>query len=159
MEGTALIASERLRQVSIEGWTPEHDAKHSGGELLRAATSYLDAAYGQVVGRSVKVSPPMGWPFDQSWWKPSDSVRNLAKAGALIAAEIDRIQRLPRCIYRVQLEPGVWLATGAGDPPRTLQHENAATFCARVEAEAAIAEARCYRPFHVAIIESSIVGG
>ena len=28
------------------------------------------------------------------WWKPSiDPVRNLAKAGALIAAEIDRLQR------------------------------------------------------------------
>jgi len=35
------------------------------------------------------------WPWDEEWWKPdNDAVRNLAKAGALIAAEIDRLQRL-----------------------------------------------------------------
>jgi hypothetical protein len=35
------------------------------------------------------------WPWDQDWWKPSpDPIRNLVKAGALIAAEIDRLQRL-----------------------------------------------------------------
>jgi hypothetical protein len=34
------------------------------------------------------------WPWDPSWWKPSpDPIRNLVKAGALIAAEIDRLQR------------------------------------------------------------------
>jgi hypothetical protein len=36
-----------------------------------------------------------GWPWDQKWWKPSDDpVKNLVKAGALIAAEIDRLQTL-----------------------------------------------------------------
>jgi hypothetical protein len=35
------------------------------------------------------------WPWDNKYWKPSeDKVRNLVKAGALIAAEIDRLQRL-----------------------------------------------------------------
>ena len=35
------------------------------------------------------------WPWDMKWWKPSDEdpIRNLVKAGALIAAEIDRLQR------------------------------------------------------------------
>lgn len=36
------------------------------------------------------------WPWDKSWWKPTpdDRIRELIKAGALIAAEIDRLQRL-----------------------------------------------------------------
>jgi len=34
-------------------------------------------------------------PFDEEWWKPSpdDPVWQLVKAGALIAAEIDRLRR------------------------------------------------------------------
>lgn len=37
---------------------------------------------------------PREWPWDASWWKPSpDPIANLVKAGALIAAEIDRLQR------------------------------------------------------------------
>jgi hypothetical protein len=39
-----------------------------------------------------KKDVPEDWPFDPSWWKPSeDRVRDLVKAGALIAAEIDRL--------------------------------------------------------------------
>ena len=34
------------------------------------------------------------WPFDAIWLKLTDDpIRNLVKAGALIAAEIDRLQR------------------------------------------------------------------
>lgn len=36
-----------------------------------------------------------GWPWDYKWWKPSDDpIKNLVKAGALIAAEIDRLQKV-----------------------------------------------------------------
>jgi len=36
--------------------------------------------------------PPI-WPWEKSWWKPTpnDRVKELVKAGALIAAEIDRL--------------------------------------------------------------------
>ena len=35
------------------------------------------------------------WPWDFKWWKPSDDpVKDLIKAGALIAAEIDRLQSI-----------------------------------------------------------------
>lgn len=38
---------------------------------------------------------PSEWPWEASSWRPSRSaVRNLEKAGALIAAEIDRMERL-----------------------------------------------------------------
>lgn len=36
-----------------------------------------------------------GWPWDAKWWKPSDDpIKNLVKSGALIAAEIDRLQNI-----------------------------------------------------------------
>lgn len=93
--GTARIAEERMRQVVVEGWTPGHDDGHAKGELRDAAECYLLELRarndrGQVIKR-----PPPAWPWDVSWWKPSDDpVRSLMKAGALIAAEIDRLRRM-----------------------------------------------------------------
>ncbi len=85
--GVELIAAERRRQIEQEDWTPEHDDEHSMGELRQAARAYAgDPGHAS--------NPPAGWPWDEEWWKPSeDAVRNLVKAGALIAAEIDRLQR------------------------------------------------------------------
>lgn len=34
------------------------------------------------------------WPWGTQSFKPTNSIRDLTKAGALIAAEIDRLQRL-----------------------------------------------------------------
>jgi hypothetical protein len=78
--GVQAITAERQRQIAIEGWTPAHDATHTKGELARAAACYA------LGGR-----PPGLWPWGDQWWKPSTPERNLEKAGALIAAEIDRI--------------------------------------------------------------------
>lgn len=98
MTGIELIAAERERQVSAEGWTPAHDDAHTDGELVCAAICYAEAGSGfdLSLGHDEEGKPPHPWPFEASWWKPShDLVRNLAKAGALIAAEIDRLQREP----------------------------------------------------------------
>ncbi|MCM0757438.1 hypothetical protein M7775_02505, partial [Sporomusa sphaeroides DSM 2875] len=38
--GIELIAAERQRQISQEGWTPEHDDQHANGELALAAACY-----------------------------------------------------------------------------------------------------------------------
>lgn len=94
--GAALIAAERQRQIEHEGWTPEHDDAHSTGEIVSAAVCY--AVYGSHQTRGTAeecVALVLSrWPFELTWWKPSDDpVRNLVKAGALIAAEIDRLQR------------------------------------------------------------------
>ena len=90
--GVDMIAAERERQVTQEGWSPEHDDEHDDFELTAAALCYALRATGTDFG-----GPPPGpvpWPWDASWWKPSDDpIRNLVKAGALIAAEIDRLQR------------------------------------------------------------------
>lgn len=89
--GAQMIAQERVRQIEEEGWTPEHDAEHENCELPRAARSYLaEAVFPFGPGDSL---PPALWPWDAKWWKPSsDPIRNLVKAGALIAAEIDRLR-------------------------------------------------------------------
>lgn len=107
--GIDLIAAERERQVSVEGWTPEHDDEHGVGEMTWAAVCY--AAPNPVkallprqcncrsVGECGHAFPVKvyrdPWPWDAKWDKRGkhDRIRQLAIAGALIAAEIDRLQR------------------------------------------------------------------
>lgn len=90
-DGLDLIAKERQRQIDSEGWTDQHDDGHVNGDMARAASCYAMPGY----CRS-ELFKALVWPWDDSWWKPSpeDRIRELAKAGALIAAEIDRLQRL-----------------------------------------------------------------
>lgn len=38
------IDAERQRQISVEGWTPEHDDQHDDGSLLQAAVFYYQNA-------------------------------------------------------------------------------------------------------------------
>lgn len=102
--GVARIAAERQRQVSVEGWTPEHDAEHGGGELAIAAACYAAPPYSPLRSRAFGY-----WPWANHWWKPAnagynpsgaidtkDRIRELEKAGALIAAEIDRLSAAPQ---------------------------------------------------------------
>jgi len=51
-----------------------------------------------------------------------------------------------KCWY-VELEPGVWLGDGEGDPPRTLNREHAVCWRSRLNAEQALELARTHRPF------------
>lgn len=82
------VFTERQRQVEQEGWTPEHDDQWADGELARAAACYAHDP------RPFNIVPPKDWPWDEAWWKPSDRRRDLVKAGALILAELERIDRL-----------------------------------------------------------------
>lgn len=102
--GITLIKEERERQQLDEGWGPYHDDLHRSGELNDAAIGYAYAAAKQARGESGQAylrslegagRLPVPWPWESEWWKPSDDpIRNLVKAGALIAAEIDRLSRL-----------------------------------------------------------------
>lgn len=98
--GIQLIWNERLRQEEQEGWTEEHDDQWTDGELGMAAASYVFAHTPEDIeelsGTMDTTLPPFTWPFDYSWWKPSpkDRIKELSKAGALIAAEIDRLLRI-----------------------------------------------------------------
>jgi hypothetical protein len=91
--GVAAIAEERARQVAKEGWTPEHDDEHNEGEMAEAAACYASLASEQALG-ALECPPPAAWPWAHSWWKPKDQRRNLVRAGALIAAELDRLDRI-----------------------------------------------------------------
>lgn len=89
LDGATLIAAERARQPSEEGFHPEHDAQHASNELAWAAWCYVDRAVG--THDPGDTEPPPMWPWEPSWWKPSKTpLRLLIIAGALIAAEIDR---------------------------------------------------------------------
>jgi hypothetical protein len=92
--GIELIAEERQRQIEKEGWTPEHDAHHDTGDLALAAAAYASAElYRRTTSEGYDNTPHI-WPFERKWWKPTpeNRIRELQKAGALIAAEIDRLQ-------------------------------------------------------------------
>lgn len=114
MTGIERIAAERKRQIEVEGWTPEHDADHETLEALAVAAGCYayppwaremherpvlewsggarqSDTYLRPSGRTESV--PVLWPWDAEWWKPTpdNRIRELEKAGALIAAEIDRL--------------------------------------------------------------------
>ena len=82
------VLGERQRQVTAEGWTPTHDDEHEIGELARAAACYAANATGYRLQSRINI-----WPWDREWWKPSTPRRDLIKAGALILAEIERLDR------------------------------------------------------------------
>ena len=93
MSGAEMIAAERQRQIDVEGWTVEHDDEQVSGDLARAAACYAEVSLAPAPFLR-QGFPPASWPWSFEWWKPTDDrVRNLVKAGALIAAEIDRIER------------------------------------------------------------------
>jgi hypothetical protein len=75
-------------QIEAEGWTVEHDDGHEGGEIAAAAGTYALVASGRFLAVAADF-----WPWDFQSWKPADPRRNLVKAGALILAEIERLDR------------------------------------------------------------------
>lgn len=85
------VIAERQRQMSAEGWTPEHDDEYLSGVLALAANCYCLAS--QFPNSSERDSTPSLWPFDEKWWKPTTPRRDLVKAAALILAEIERLDR------------------------------------------------------------------
>lgn len=85
------VLAERHRQIKVEGWTPEHDDEHGNGEMAAAAAFYALHAHDDP--RMKLYSFPMRWPWLPSWWKPGPARRMLVKAGALILAEIERLDR------------------------------------------------------------------
>lgn len=91
-EGAGIIAMERLRQKEEEGHTDEADDKWTREELAWAGACYAIPNYDS----NFKAQRSVPWPWDNAWYKPCDNdrIKELSKAGALIAAEIDRLLRL-----------------------------------------------------------------
>jgi hypothetical protein len=98
------IAAERRRQIDAEGWTPEHDDAHRIGEMAQAAACYaIGSGFRDTIEGDEQRRPL--WPWDWSWWKPKDRRRDLVRAGALIVAEIERLDRLELLAPRERREP------------------------------------------------------
>jgi hypothetical protein len=95
------VLGERQRQISAEGWTPEHDE----GEMAMAAAGYAVKASDQIqcvahgfdestLDDDVTAPQPGLDPWPHAWgFKPCPPRRALVKAGALILAEIERLDR------------------------------------------------------------------
>lgn len=103
--GSTLIQEERKRQVSEEGYDWKNDDNYTRQELLKASITYIKAPSYRERGFNEE-SQGEHWPWDIETFKPAtdntiDSrIKELAKSGALIAAEIDRLQRAKvRAIY------------------------------------------------------------
>lgn len=105
MNGIELIVQERMRQVEQEGFDATHDKQHNNQELALAACYYAmpyDVTY--PLGfcsipdfkAGVTISPLLFFPstWASAWKKRQNKsrIQQLVVAGALIAAEIDRIQ-------------------------------------------------------------------
>jgi hypothetical protein len=95
MTGAELITAERQREIEVEGFTLQHDMEHQDDELLHAAHCYLNAKRLRDVFSS-EDEVPLRWPWEDEWWKPTpfNHIRELVKAGALIAAHIDVLLKL-----------------------------------------------------------------
>ena len=84
------VLAERQRQVEKEGWTPEHDDQHGDGSMAFAAAAYAVFAHAGP-GVSTSLWHWTGW--GESWFKPKSPRHDLIRAGALILAEIERMDR------------------------------------------------------------------
>lgn len=92
--GAQLISEERQEQIKKHGWSSSHDQQHIGGELAivaaTLATYHTDA---QVVDFSTLYgSGDNAWGLENKL--KHDTINRLKIAGALIAAEIDRLNNI-----------------------------------------------------------------
>ena len=94
--GTYLIKQERERQITELGYDAEHDDQHQAGEILVGALHLAEHVLAEDMfeKRDWLDEPEYTWPWPDN--KPDytvPAVRRLTIAGAMIAAEIDRINR------------------------------------------------------------------
>lgn len=102
IDGVMEIAEERQRQITVKGYTAEHDDMHVDGELARAAIAYsTHSLYGCLQEREqfgysealiIDTIAPW-WPWGDEEFKPKEQTADLRRAGAFIAAEIARLKR------------------------------------------------------------------
>jgi hypothetical protein len=113
-----LIKEERKRQITERKYDDKHDDDHDHDELIQAAQCYLDHvsikshvmnlndSYDEKIKLYKDVKRPKNWPpqFDKDSWNPDSPIRDLVKAAALIAAEIDRRLRIPNNFYLKRID-------------------------------------------------------
>lgn len=104
--GTDLIAKERVRQLTQEQYLPIHDKQWVTGELALAGVHYAFWAImtyrkSMVLG----IDEWFTWPWLRRYYKPKSYVKDLIRAGTLIAAELDRLSALGQLKGEVDEKP------------------------------------------------------
>jgi hypothetical protein len=85
--GVSLVAAERSRQQTEEGYPSEEDAAQEDPNLGWVAWAYVDAG---INGWDAH-EPPAAWPRSPEEWKPGPTdIRCLVIGAATVCAEIDR---------------------------------------------------------------------
>lgn len=84
-EGADLIREERRRQIEQEGYDARHDFREPLNSIIAGAISYAMCDIDQEEALA-------WWKWDYAFFKPKDRKRNLIRAGALIAAALDKLQ-------------------------------------------------------------------
>lgn len=91
------VFEERRRQVFEERHSVDHDDLiNPAGQMAIAAGVYASVAGMNDGNRNYYPpgsTPPIQWPWGREHWKPTSRRRDLIKAGALIIAEIERLDR------------------------------------------------------------------
>jgi hypothetical protein len=91
--GADLIAKERKRQIEELGYDSSHDSKYDDNQLASAGAIYALSEDDIIWLDNHTEQDTVGvlWPFGLEHYKPTleDKIRQLTKAGALIAAQID----------------------------------------------------------------------
>lgn len=119
-KGAKLIAKARKQQQK-EHWPTDYRGYHTKEELAWAAACYAMPEEGRVyTGEDI----PAEWPFAREVWEPSeDRIKELAKAGAFIAAEIDRILEMREALEEAVLSDA---------PAETKNEQLAPTLCCHI---------------------------
>lgn len=98
--GAGKIMAERIRQMTDEKYSMSNDQQWGDGELVNAAIAYLLSAAskywdaGKVENKAQNIllsESAEWWPFKPTTYKPKNRFIDLIHAGALIAAELDRL--------------------------------------------------------------------
>jgi len=91
--GIGLITEERNRQVNEEGWSSDHDDNHDDESLALAAACYAAPIKLFTKNGYLSFIDPWPWGREDDKRETHNRLKCLVIAGALIAAEIDRLQR------------------------------------------------------------------
>ncbi|MBZ9665469.1 hypothetical protein H3221_011985 [Pseudomonas sp. LMG 31766] len=95
------VLTERIRQIQQHGYDSDHDDDHACEEIAALATYYAmppsarfwdatSTGYGGTLGEAIL---PEGWTAKPWDGEEAGRIRELAKAGALIIAELERLHR------------------------------------------------------------------
>ena len=90
------ILEERVRQIEKENFSHHHDDKEEYNRSMAIVAGLYALAAGGISDRLsfFREVWPRSWALH--WWKPTTARHNLVKAGALIVAEIERLDRLEK---------------------------------------------------------------